>query len=1648
MADLDSTTPSPVPTGEEKNSTKTPDAPEAPKPPKRHLIGNAWIRRPLKALGCLVILIVLIPVLLYIPPVQNLLVKTATKIVADKTGMNVEIGKFRLKFPVDVSLQDVSVIEASGDTMVMAREAIADVKLMPLLKLDVQINKLRLLDGYYRMVSPDSSMTMKIRAGLLDVDSKSSADMASSTITLNEATLKNGDVSLLMDVWKQKNEPKDTTATPFLITAKRLNIDGIKFTMMMLPTIDTLRFEAKKLTLEDGKIDLRTNNITFGDVQADGGSALMLAPSLEYVKSHPLPAADSTTPASEPITIRGKRIALNGFDARYAVEDSPKVAGFDANDIRVSALDIEIQNFFNRATDIALPVKSLRGMEQCGLTITEGSGTFSMNADGMRLDSLKVLTPHSNVNVTAAIPNALMTMEPSALLDVDLSASLGMTDINCFMPDLKEYTGKLPATSQLNALLKAEGTLGDAIIPRFDVAVPGFVTLRARGNARNALDMKQMIAKLTFDGELTGPGVVKKFVELQGIDIPRLTISGTANANRENYTADIKLTTPKGNLAAAGQVGMNSERYEAKVNVKNLNVGSFIGDPTIGKVTANLTAHGAGFNPEKHGAKTDVRLDVAEAWYNGHELRDITLLAELQDGVYTIDANSASPLLNFNVAGRGTIGEDSYTADLTADLRNVDLKAFGLSETTNGGSGRIRLSGTAQPRKWLYDLDVTLDKVAWQLPDQDIDIPDALTAHLTSTDSTTYCTVDGKGASVRFNSSTGLKQVIDGFMAAAEIVPAGLKEKRIDVRAMENAMPRFRLTADVDGQGLANEFLNPSGMSIGNLTVELGKDSTLNGNMRLNALNTGSMRLDTITADLATRGDLIDYTLHVGNRPGTLDEFADVNVSGYMGDNRLSAYLVQHNIKRKMGYRLGFTASTTDSIVSLRFTPLKATIAYLPWQFNLDNYVDYTFSNRRVEANLQASSAESSILLKTEPYGDGTDVLHLNLKDIKVQDFLQMAVNAPPVEATVNSDINVRYTGKALIGKGTLGIKDLVYDRMKVGNFDFNLAAGMGQKGKSAGKLGMLVNGNEAAALQFVLAPDSLNPDQGLTAEKIDLHLTRFPLDIANAFFPPQTAKLSGWLNGNMSVSGQLTAPVLNGQISCDSVGVFMNMLGTTFKFDDTPLVVENNVVKFNDYDIYAVNSNPLTIDGTVDARKFSDILFDLKANAKNMQLVGGKSRSADVTGTLFVDLDAKVKGPMAYLDVNANLNVLPTTDVTYNMVMGASEISGKQPTEGVVKFVNFNDTTQVAQADSLVSSLAMRITAKAVISQGTQVTVNLGESGKVECNPSGTLNYFQNFMGDMKLNGTLYTGTGFARYNVPIMGTKQFQFDQSSHITWNGDLMNPTLAVTATDQVKANVSTNGNAQLVNFLVTLKVGNTLSAPSVVFDLSTDNDMAISNELQSMTADQRNQQAMTLLITGMYSGPSSKNIGGNFAASAGYGFLTSQLNSWAANAIKGVDLNFGVDQYETGTNGNTTTNTSYSYQLSKSLINNRFKILVGGNYSTDASADENFEQNLISDVAFEYILKQTNNMSLNAKLFRHTGFESVLEGEITETGVGLSLRRRLAYFTEISHFGLSHLWKKKKGLPADSTGGNRKDSLIKAPAVLDSIHKDSGGENKK
>ena len=153
-------------------------------------------------------------------------------------------------------------------------------------------------------------------------------------------------------------------------------------------------------------------------------------------------------------------------------------------------------------------------------------------------------------------------------------------------------------------------------------------------------------------------------------------------------------------------------------------------------------------------------------------------------------------------------------------------------------------------------------------------------------------------------------------------------------------------------------------------------------------------------------------------------------------------------------------------------------------------------------------------------------------------------------------------------------------------------------------------------------------------------------------------------------------------------------------------------------------------------------------------------------------------------------------------------------------------------------------------------------------------------------------------------------------------------------------------------------------------------------------------------------------------------------------MKGINVSFGLDNYTETHDGVSSRAIKYSYQVSKSLFNNRFKIVVGGDYTQGTTSSEEIAQNLFNDVSLEYMLNKSGNMIL--RLFNHKGYINVLEGEVTETGVAFVYKRKLSNLRYIFSFLNPFAPKAPKdtGKPASS-----------APLVpLDSSHSSHSSDN--
>ena len=166
----------------------------------------------------------------------------------------------------------------------------------------------------------------------------------------------------------------------------------------------------------------------------------------------------------------------------------------------------------------------------------------------------------------------------------------------------------------------------------------------------------------------------------------------------------------------------------------------------------------------------------------------------------------------------------------------------------------------------------------------------------------------------------------------------------------------------------------------------------------------------------------------------------------------------------------------------------------------------------------------------------------------------------------------------------------------------------------------------------------------------------------------------------------------------------------------------------------------------------------------------------------------------------------------------------------------------------------------------------------------------------------------------------------------------------------------------------------------------------------MGDEERSKQAVSMLVTGMYLAGGSTAKGGMNMGSALNSFLQSEINN-IIGSQSAIDINLGMESYDN--NGDGTKRTDYSFRFAKRFYNDRISVILGGRISTGEDINRGQAQPFIDNVSVEYRLDRTGTRYV--KLFHNKDYESLLEGELTETGAGIVLRKKMQFLRELFDF---------------------------------------------
>lgn len=1511
------------------------------------------------------------------------------------------LDKLSLSFPLRLELEGLLMVSHS-DTLMCARTLDADMELFPLLEGKAVLCRANLTDARYQVGATDSASMVVIKAADMRLD-RSTVRLKDMDIRVTTAKLDKGTVELYINPCDTFPDTPDTEQSPMTINVGHLDYTDLTFRMNLMPTIDTLETFIPSGSIDGINVNVLKQTVDVDEFTGKGMDVRYIMPDSAQIEACRVIVGPETDTA--PWTVRVNKIRMDDCRALYTTNGVKPLPGLDFEYITATGVTLDVDSFYNCADVVRVPFR-LKGEERCGVR-PDISGTLNVDSVGVGFKDFIISTPQgTDIAFSGYMGTAQELTTPDVPLRLNLEGGLAVADAVMMFPGLKAVFAPLRKGADIDVDLTVGGRSGLLDVERLDLDVDNHITLRAHGTLANVFADSGLGGNITFSGHAMDVSHwAAALLADTGLRIPTLSLQGDVDFDTatNSYSGKVTAATADGKLALDGYFRGNTETYAVDMVADALPVGAFMPSTGVGLVTATFKATGHGLDFLSAETYADVQADVQSVTYMEEVYRNITLAARLEDGRADVTVDAPSPGIGTHLTAKGNLAGNDYDWTVNVGTQGMDLAALGITEEAGWLTSAMQLNARASKDLKTIDATLHLDDLDYTTELSGIQVTDAVVKFET-TDSLTRLTIANGDLRGVYSSPIPLDSVLARVTKVQEVLAEQLKERKIDVEAVQRAIMPFKLNVEAGENNSLAYMLAKNDMAFERAVLEAGNDTVMGLNASVYDFRSGKVRLDTIRFDITQHGPRLDYAATVNNRPGTFDAWAHVDVNGYVYHDKISIALRQRNIRNQVGFDIGGNVTMEpDSVMTLRFDPLNPVINYTPWKVNKDNFITYDFRHMHMDADVRMKSETSSIALYTEHVNDTTAANHgsdedliLQLFDLRIQDWIALNPFATPMKGNLSAGLRVNWEDHVLNGNGTVALTDFVYGKEKVGDFRADLDVSTALDGIINANAALWVNGQQTITLS-----GALNDSTATSPFNMDFRMIHFPLSTANAFLPG-VAKLDGWLDGSMDIRGNADNPVMNGYLMFDNANVGITMLGSTLRLPRDTIPVKNSVVNFDGFAIKAANENPLVITGNVDLSSLATPEMNLFLKADNMQVVNTSRapKGADVYGKAFINLDANALGNTDFLNVSARLDLLPGTNVTYIMADGATALES-QANSGLVKFVNFNDTAAVAAADSLtVQGTILNMIANLNIQTGTIINVDLGANAqdRVQLQGSGQFNYVSSPVGDGRLTGRYTLSGGFFRYAPPLISNLNFNFTEGSYVAFTGNMLNPQVNVKAIEKMRANVSAAGqNSRLIYFDIILSATGTPDNLNVAFDLATDDDMTVANELATMSPTQRASEAMNLLLYNTYTGGSTKatsNLNGNPL----FSFLTNSVNSWLANNVRGVDISLGLDQYDRTVGGNTSTTTSYSYQVSKSLFNDRFKIVVGGNYSDDASANENVAQNLISDISFEYFLN--NPRTMYVRLFRHTGYVSILEGEITQTGVGFVYRKKINRVADI------------------------------------------------
>lgn len=1615
-----------------------------------------------------VVLIVLLAVALYYPPIQNWAVKKATAYASEQTGMQISIDNVRLAFPLDLQVNGIKVIKPQADSTATANTSTnildtvadihsvyVDVQLRPLFESKVMVDALDI--NYMKVNTTDFIETARVK-GLVK-----SLNLASHGIALKEEFLRLDKAKIDgadLDILLADSVPEDTTESKIFwkIQADLAEVNNSKIHLhgkgMDLTT------DIKKLKAENGYFDLGKNEYKIARAELTE-SELSYPPLVSL--SNTYAEVDSIYFCPPNISAQIAHLKLKENTYGLELKDLNGLFAMDSTSIKVNTLQLETKYSKLKAgldMDLNAFDEVNPGYFRVAYDATIGKGDitlFNKYLPKGYLNKLpnKPIVSNASINGTwrnakisyfdLSIPNTFTahidgkvtnnkgTMDNLYAYNTQLNAHLNSPNIDFFTqfvdPKLLAGTGiNIPHGLPLDVSIKLNGGMKSLALSDLNLKIPGKLNMMANGefmrlNNLTNVDLHNLSLNLDIpNADFLVNCLDKKLLAGTGITIPRgIGLKGTAGMRGSEYIFDLMATEGGGWLKLKGWFNPDKQSYDVDAQSHLLAVNHFMPSLGVGRLTANIKADGHGFDPFLASTRIKANGNIGAIQYYKYNIQNVKVNALLANGHANADIDSRNNILDGSLSVQARISKKLFSGTIGGDIAKLNLHQLGFTEHkfAVGLCSHIDVDYDYADNLVVKGLvsDVTI-----KAPDQTFR-PDDIVLDILSSRDTTHAVIDCGDLYGHLEARGSYDALLKKTTKLADIIMSDLKQQTIDINHIWQELPLAQLELKAGKDNPLSRFIKYNNLTFDDVDIALKSSprNGINGKMNLYGVNADSILLDTIRLNLISDEQTCNYSGQIRNGKDNPQFIFNSLFNGTITEHGAQAYVTLNDARNKTGIKIGADAQlVTDGIRFKVLDDQGIILGYQPFRVSGDNYILLGENNRiSADMKLRSSDGKGFGIYTNDDNLEAIQDITLTIAKIDLKEILSAIPYAPDVRGVLDGDFHYVQEESKFSVSSSAGVKKLNYEGLDIGNVSSEFVYMPEEDG------GHYIDGvffMDEREIGSVIG--SYNPAGEGDLDAV-VKLKEMPMHMANGFIPDQLFGLRGYGDGELTLKGTLAKPDVNGEIFLDSCHLFSLPYGVDMRFSNDPVRIRDSRLLLENFEMYANNDNPLTIAGYLDFANISKMYMDVRMRANNYGIIDAKENlRSEAYGKMFVDFVGSMKGYVNNLKMNGKLDVLPTTDLAY--ILRDSPLTTDNQLVELVQFVNTSDTTKqlkVERPDLYGFNMDLSIN----VNSGARVMayLNTDHSNYVDVSGNGQLRMTYSPADQLKLTGRYYLAGGEMKYSLPIIPLKTFNIKPDSYVEFTGDMMNPRLNITASEKNKAQVNTaSGDTRTVEFECGVIITKTLQDMGLEFTLDAPEDLDLKSDLATMSTEMRGKLAVTMLTTGMYL--AEGNMSTFTMNTALNQFLQNEINNITGNALRTLDLSLGLDN-QVDKSGRF--HTDYSFKFAKRFLNNRLKVSIGGKVSTGGSLDRRENNSVFDNVELEYRLDDAGKKYLN--LYFDNNAYDWLDGSTQEFGAGFLWRRSTQHFNELFDF---LKFKKKE---------HTTDSLQEMPTILPStIQKES------